>query len=105
MLCVMDDILSFSQSQSQHDIRLCAVLECLSTAGITLNSRKCENQLIFLGYVLTQNGVSLDPSKTNAISQMENPKSVSDLRRFLGMINQLGIFFPNIAELCTLYES
>ena len=64
----MDDILIFGQSQAQHDIRLRTVLERLSTAGITLNSSKCEfskNQLIFLGHVISQNGVS---SKTDAIN-------------------------------------
>ena len=57
VLCVMDDILVFGQSQEQHDNRLNAVLECLSTAGITLNSSKCEfskNQLIFLAMLLTR---------------------------------------------------
>jgi len=55
--------------------------------------------LIFLGHVINQNGISPDPSKTAAINQMEVPKSVSELRRFLGMINQLGKFSPNIAEM------
>ena len=72
----MDDILIFGQSQAQHDTRLQAVLERHSTAGVTLNSSKCEfskNQLIFLGHVITQCGVSADPSKTEAINQMEIP--------------------------------
>ena len=74
----------------------------LSSAGITLNSRKCEfckTSLTFLGHVIDQRGVTADPNKTAATQQMETPKSVSELRRFLGMVNQLGKFSPNIAEL------
>ena len=88
-------------SLAQYDTRLQAVPERLSTAGVTLNSSKCEfskNQLIFLSHVITQSVVSADPSKTEAINQMKIPKSVSELRRFLGIINQLGKFPPRIAH-------
>ena len=53
----------------------------------------------FLGYIIDRTGVKADPDKTDAICKMETPKSVSDLRRFLGMVNQMGKFSPNIAEL------
>ena len=45
--------------------------------------------------------ISLDPLKTAAIKEMPPPKTVSELRRFMGMINQLGKFSPNIAEIST----
>jgi len=102
VLCVMDDIIVFRQNQEQHDTRLDSVLQRLSTSSITLNSNRCEfseNKLIFLGHVINQNGISPDPSKTAAINQMEVSKSVSELRRFLGMINQLGKFSPNITKM------
>ena len=102
VLCVMDDIIVFGTSQQEHDCRLHTVLTCLSSAGITLNSDKCEfskNSLTFLGHVINPQGISPDPNKTAAISQMDTPKSVTELRRFLGMVNQLGKFSPNIAEL------
>ena len=93
---------SFWHNQTRHNSRLQAVLKRLSSAGITLNSRKCEfckTSLTFLGHVIDQRGITADPNKTAAIQQMETPKSVSELRRFLGMVNQLGKFSPNIAEL------
>ena len=74
----------------------------LSSAGNTLNSRKCEfykTSLTFLGHIIDQRGITADPNKPAAIQQMETPKSVSELHRFLGMVNQLGKFSPNIAEL------
>ena len=42
VLCVMDDILIFGTTRQEHDSQLQAALKCLSSAGITLNSRKYE---------------------------------------------------------------
>ena len=92
----------FWHNQKRHNSRLQAVPKCLSSAGITLNSRKCEfckSSLTFLGHVIDQRGITADSNKTAAIQQMETPKSVSELLRFLRMVNQLGKFSPNIAEL------
>ena len=54
---------------------------------------------MFLGLVIDQRDITADPNKTAAIQQMETPKSVSELCIFLEMVNQLGKFSPNIAEL------
>jgi len=51
-----------------------------------------------LGHIVDREGVRADPSKTEAISRMEAPSTVSDLR-FLDLVNQLGKFSSNIAEL------
>ena len=102
VVCVMDDILVFSRTKQEHNNRLQAVLKRLSAAGVTLNSKKCEfckTQITFLGHVINHQGILADLNKTAAIELMESPKSVTELRRFLGMVNQLGKFSPNIAEL------
>ena len=39
-----------------------------------------------------------DPEKTSAIQVMRHPNSISDLRRFMGMVNQMGKHSPHIAE-------
>ena len=67
-----------------------------------LNPDKCafsKQCLTFLGHIINQHSVSPDPSKTAAVLEMETPKSLTELRRFMGMVNQLGKFTPNIAEL------
>ena len=69
---------------------------------MTLNKEKCEfrkTELVFLGHVINQEGISPDPLKTEAILKMDRPTTVTELRRFLGMINQFGKFTPNIAEM------
>ena len=100
--CLMDDVLVFGKDQAEHDQRLKKVLERIQSIGVTLNSSKCvfsQTELKFLGHLISKDGVKPDPDKTKAIREMEVPQSVSDLRRFLGMINQLGKFSPNISEL------
>ena len=52
--------------------------------------------------MIDRHEIRADPDKTGAICQMEAPHSVSDLRRFLGMVNQLGKFSPRIAKLSQL---
>ena len=102
VVCVMDDILVFGKTKQDHDNRLQAVLRQLSSAGVTLNSKKCEfskAQITFLGHVINKQGILADPNKTAAIDQMEPPKTVTELRRFLCMVNQLGKFSPHIAKL------
>ena len=98
----MDDVLVFGKDQEEHDRRLKLVMERLQAAGVTLNSSKCvfnKPEVKFLGNLISKDGIRADPEKTSAIRGMQVPKSVSDLRRFLGMINQLGKFSPLISEL------
>ena len=102
MVCMMDDILVFGKDHDEHDNRLRKVLERLESANVTLNTSKCEfgkDTVKFLGHIIDDQGVRADPEKTEAIRGMAIPSSVSDLRRFLGMVNQLGKFSPKIAEM------
>ena len=57
------------------------------------------SRLSFLGHTIDQEGIHADPVKTTVIFNMNPPTSVPELRRFMGMINQLGKFTPNLAEL------
>ena len=57
------------------------------------------NRLKFLGHIISKNGISPDPEKTKAVKEMEAPTNVTELRRFMGIVNQLGKFSPRIAQL------
>jgi len=102
VLCHVDDILIYGKDMAEHNSRLHATLHRIKTAGITLNKDKChfnQRQITFLGHVIDQNGISPDPKKTAAIQKMTAPTSVSELRRFMGMVNQMSKFSPNIAQI------
>ena len=102
VLCHMDDVLIFGQSKEEHNIRLEAALRRIQAAGVTLNPTKCQfgkTELKFLGHLINDKGIQPDPDKTVAIIEMPPPKCVQELKRFMGMVNHLGKFSRNLAEL------
>ena len=101
VVCLVDDILVCGKTQAEHDERLRAVFSRLSKAGVTLGRDKCaidKNSVKFLGQIVDERGVRPDPEKVRAIQQMKSPAIVSELRRFLGMINQQSKFSPHLAD-------
>ena len=102
VVCQMDDILVFGKDQAEHDGRLTAVLKRIESSGVTLNPEKCEfsrRKLSFLGHIINEAGVQADPDKTSAIREMKPPTNIPELRRFMGMVNQLGKFSSHLAEI------
>ena len=99
--CQMDDVLVFGDTHEQLEQRLEAVLKNIEDNGIRLNIEKCEftkEKSQFLGYLIGKDGFEADPSKVEAITQMEAPTNISELRRFLRMVNQIGKYLPNLAQ-------
>ena len=96
---VSHDILIFGQNQEDHDDRLKSVLERLQQAGVTSNAEKCafsQRSLKFLGHLIDEHGIRANLDKITAIRDMDTPKSITDLRRFMGMVNQSS---PKITDL------
>ena len=90
------------ESAAEHDARLMKALKRIEEAGVTLNESKCQfgkTRIQFLGHVIDENGISADPEKVSALVQMKSPENISELRRFMGMANQLGKFSSRLAEL------
>ena len=104
MECQVDDIfnLVFGETQEQHDKRLIAVLERLADANVTLNLEKCKfstDKVEFLGHVIGKDGVQIDPTKVEAVTQMGEPTDIAQLRQFLGMVNKVGKYIPSLADI------
>ena len=69
---------------------------------LPLTMNKCKfsvNRVRFLGHIIDHSRIHPDPQKLEAIQRMPASKSPSDVRRFLGMANQLGKFLPTLAEM------
>ncbi|XP_050917840.1 uncharacterized protein LOC127135066 [Lathyrus oleraceus] len=63
---------------------------------------KCEfwlKEMSFLGHVISSDGISVDPSKIEVISQWEAPKSVYEIRSFLGLASYYGKFIGGFSKL------
>ena len=53
----------------------------------------------FLGHIVDKNGIKADPDKTKAILNIKSPQSISELRRIMGLANQIGKFSCHLAHL------
>ena len=75
--------------------------ERLADSKITVNIEKCEfskSEVRVLGNIISRNGISPDPSKIAAIVNLPAPKSIKEVRSFLGMVNQLSKFTNHLAD-------
>ncbi|UYV66978.1 K02A2.6-like, partial [Cordylochernes scorpioides] len=100
--CHMDDIVIWGATQEEHDERLRCVLRKLQDSGLTLNKEKCifsVKEIKFLGRLITERGVLPDPNKVQAIREFPSPSSISEVRRFLGMVNFTGKFIPDLSTI------
>ena len=88
MVVFVDDILIYSQSEVEHEDHLRIVLQLLRDHQLDAKFSKCEFWLAevgFLGHVISASSVSVDPGKVEAVMSWARPKSVFEIRSFLGL--------------------
>ena len=102
LLLYLDDIIVFSSSVSEHLQRLEAVLDRLQQEGLKVKLEKCaffQQQVNYLGHVISSQGVSTDPAKIEAVATWPRPRQVSELRSFLGFASYYRRFVEGFAKL------
>ena len=83
----LDDILIYSKNKKEHQEHVCKILAKLKEAGLYANAEKCEfnvEKTTFVGFIISADGIEMDPAKIRAIINWEAPKSVKDVQCFLG---------------------
>ena len=101
VVCLVDDILIYGNTQEEHDTHLKAALQRIKEAGLTLSKDKCkfnQTHIKYLGQLIDMTGVHPDPDKVRSIQEMKAPTNIRELRQFLGMVNQLSKFSPFLAD-------
>jgi transposase InsO family protein/predicted aspartyl protease len=99
---VADDTLVFGRNKEEHDTRLQKVLKRFQQKGLRLNKTKCifgAQKLKFLGHIVSDQGVEIDPEKINAITRMVAPNDVSGVRQLLGCVQVHSRFLPSLADM------
>ena len=86
---------------SEHDARLNQVRSQAQEVNLMLNLDKChirKAEVSYIGHCLTKEGLKPDPKKIQAIQEMQRPQNLKELRTFLGFMQYLAKFMPNMAN-------
>nr|AAM14672.1 Putative polyprotein [Oryza sativa Japonica Group] len=87
----IDDILIYSKTKEEHEEHLRLALE-----------NKCEfwlSEVKFLGHVISAGGVAVDPSNVESVTNWKQPKTVSEIRSFLGLAGYYRRFIENFSKI------
>ncbi len=100
-VAIHDDIIIGGLDEEDHDKNLKSVLERARAAGIKFNAKKIQfriPEVKFMGEIVSKNGFSPDPDRISAIKDLPKPNNVKELQRFLGIINFLSKYIPNMSD-------
>ena len=99
----MDDILVIKRGTfEEHLQQLEEVLRRCQRANIKLNAEKCSfglNEIDYLGYIVTPEGVKPNPKKIEAIQNIERPTTVTEVRQLIGMVQYYRDLWPRRSHL------
>jgi hypothetical protein len=90
VIIYLDNILIFSDDLSQHEEHVKEVLRRLRQHGLYARADKCEfhsDQVEYLGYILSPDGLTMAQDKVQAIQDWPEPKKIKDIQSFLGFAN------------------
>ena len=98
----LDNIIIFSQDESQHLEHLEIVFSCLWEAGLKKKHSKCDffkSQIHYLGQLISPEGISPLPNKLDSIKHMHVPNSAKEIKEFLGLTGYYRKFVPIFADI------
>ncbi|GJP43588.1 hypothetical protein CLOM_g3032 [Closterium sp. NIES-68] len=102
VIMYLDDILIYSKTREQHLKDLEAVFQLLQQHQLITKGSKCEflkQEMEFLGHVISTEGIRIDPKKLWAIQEWKPPTNLQQPQSFLGFVNYVRRFIPNMAGL------
>ncbi len=100
----LDDILIYSKTPEQHVDHVRQVLEVLEQHHYLLKLKKCDffkKELLYLGHVISSDGIRPDPKKVQAILNYPVPETVHQLRSFMGLVNWFHKSLQDLAKLAS----
>nr|XP_041633522.1 uncharacterized protein K02A2.6-like [Drosophila kikkawai] len=97
----IDDVIIFGSNIEEHDKSLAKVKEIFQANNVALNEKKCAfrvQKLKFLGHILSDKGIEVDPEKVKVITSFRAPKNKEEVRSFLGLVTYIGKFVSDLAD-------
>jgi hypothetical protein len=109
VLVFFDDILVYSKSEAEHCKHLTKVLHILRQNKLFAKKSKCvlaQEQIEYLGHIITEKGVATDPKKVRAVQEWPEPHTIIELRGFLGLAGYYRRFIKDYEKICRpLFDS
>jgi len=102
-VCYIDNILIYSRTLKEHKQQVRKVLQKLKEAALFIKPEKYEfsvQKTTFLGFIISEEGLEMDPEKVNPVLNWESPKSVKNIQCFLGFTNFYRCFIHRYSHLC-----
>jgi hypothetical protein len=102
LVVFIDDILIFSKNEEDHDEHLRVVLQKLRESQLYAKLSKCEfwlKEVSFLGHIISEGGISVDPSKVKDVLSWKTTQNVSDIRSFLGLAGYYRRFIKGFSKI------
>lgn len=86
----VDDVLIISETIEDHCDHIKKVLEKFDEYNVTVNPEKCrfsKKEVTFLGHIISEYGIRMDPQKIETIQNFKTPTKKKDIQSYLGFIN------------------
>ncbi|XP_024027348.1 uncharacterized protein LOC112093357 [Morus notabilis] len=90
------------KTQEDHEQHSRIILQTLREHQLYAKKEKCDfwlTEVRFLGYVISGQGISVDPSKIATVLQWKRPKNVAEIRSFLGLARYYQRFVKNFSSI------
>ncbi|KAJ3524309.1 hypothetical protein NMY22_g11055 [Coprinellus aureogranulatus] len=104
LIIYMDDLLIFSDSLDRLIEHEHAVLSIMKQHRLSAKPEKCvwrQTRVEYLGLIISEDGVEMDPKKTSAILEWPTPSNKKELQQFLGLANYYRKFMPHFAHIAS----
>ncbi|KAI3808107.1 hypothetical protein L1987_24050 [Smallanthus sonchifolius] len=102
MIVFIDDILIYSKTKADHEEHLRLVLDLLKKEQLYAKFTKCEfwlNEVQFLGHIVNDKGIHVDPAKIETIKNWNAPKTPTEVHSFLGLAGYYRCFISNFSKI------
>ena len=102
VIVFIDDILVYSKNEEEHKEHLRLVLGKLRERQLYAKFSKCEfwlKEVGFLGHVISGEGIAVDPTKVDTVTNWEAPTTVGEIRSFLGLAGYYRRFIENFSKI------